>query len=91
MTQIERPIADAGIRLQGDGDPVRAAGDDFPVFDRDILAVVCRPQSRQQLPERSPLTFSGAFRGLDERKAGRGILDYLTHGFPPRRLGMRCS
>ncbi len=37
------------------------------IIDAGIQAVVRRPQSRQELPERSPLTFPGGFWGRDKR------------------------
>jgi hypothetical protein len=47
MTEIKRPIAHAGIGIEGNFYFVQAASDHLPVFDRHELAVVFRPQLRQ--------------------------------------------
>ena len=72
MTKIEGPVANTGIGLQGHGHPVRPAGDHLPVFDRDILAIVFRPQLRQQRRNARRSRSHAVSGGLTIERSGAG-------------------
>ena len=72
MAEIKRHVPYSSVRLHGHGDLIRAAGDNLPIVDRDILAEVGLEELRQQFPEGPTLAFVRGFRGRAERQVGAG-------------------
>ena len=81
VTKIKRQIAHSRISFHRHGHSLRAAGDDLPVVDYHILAIVSPTELWHQVPECPTLAFPGGFRGLIERQIRGRIFDDLAHDF----------